>query len=151
MLQVTPWGWSTTSCTRMKPGRTLLSVSRDSTSPKTTFLSGFSVCLLYTKGKHQKNTNIVDIGQQNTNLRCSPIQIDRILLCLKLIYEYWYIKYISNTIHRLVEWIELLTALGADQIFLYQLDVHPNITKVHVHLYDIKVLHLCLYISQFCH
>jgi len=31
---------------------------------------------------------------------------------------------------RLVEWIELLTTLGADKIFLYQLEVHPNITKV---------------------
>ena len=30
--------------------------------------------------KTLKNTNIVDVGQQNTNLRCSPIQIDRILL-----------------------------------------------------------------------
>jgi len=31
---------------------------------------------------------------------------------------------------RLVEWIELLNLLGADKIFMYQLQVHPNITKV---------------------
>ena len=31
---------------------------------------------------------------------------------------------------RLTEWIELLTTLGADKIFLYNLEVHPNITKV---------------------
>jgi len=31
---------------------------------------------------------------------------------------------------RLVEWIELLGLLGADKIFLYQLEVHPNISKV---------------------
>lgn len=31
---------------------------------------------------------------------------------------------------RLVEWIELLNLLGVDQIFFYQLQVHPNITKV---------------------
>ena len=31
---------------------------------------------------------------------------------------------------RLVEWIELLTLLGADKIFLYELEVHPNISKV---------------------
>lgn len=31
---------------------------------------------------------------------------------------------------RLVEWIELLRALGADKIFFYQLQVHPNISKV---------------------
>lgn len=31
---------------------------------------------------------------------------------------------------RLVEWIELLHALGADKIFFYQLQVHPNISKV---------------------
>jgi len=31
---------------------------------------------------------------------------------------------------KLVEWIELLSALGADKIFFYNLDVHPNITKV---------------------
>ncbi|ENN71839.1 hypothetical protein YQE_11458, partial [Dendroctonus ponderosae] len=31
---------------------------------------------------------------------------------------------------RLVEWIELLNLLGADKVFLYQLQVHPNITKI---------------------
>lgn len=31
---------------------------------------------------------------------------------------------------RLVEWIELVRHLGADKIFLYELEVHPNITKV---------------------
>ncbi|XP_043486161.1 LOW QUALITY PROTEIN: uncharacterized protein LOC122513754 [Polistes fuscatus] len=31
---------------------------------------------------------------------------------------------------RLVEWIELITLLGADKIFFYELQVHPNITKV---------------------
>jgi len=31
---------------------------------------------------------------------------------------------------RLTEWIEVLAALGADKIFLYNLEVHPNITKV---------------------
>lgn len=31
---------------------------------------------------------------------------------------------------RLVEWIELLRLLGADKVFFYQLQVHPNISKV---------------------
>ena len=31
---------------------------------------------------------------------------------------------------RLVEWFELLAALGAEKIFLYNLEVHPNVTKV---------------------
>lgn len=31
---------------------------------------------------------------------------------------------------RLVEWIELLRLLGAQKIFLYELEIHPNITKV---------------------
>ncbi|XP_063833266.1 uncharacterized protein LOC135082401, partial [Ostrinia nubilalis] len=31
---------------------------------------------------------------------------------------------------RLVEWIELVRLLGADKIFFYELQVHPNITKV---------------------
>jgi len=31
---------------------------------------------------------------------------------------------------RLVEWIELLSILGADKVFFYELQVHPNITKV---------------------
>lgn len=31
---------------------------------------------------------------------------------------------------RLVEWIELIGLLGADKIFFYQLQVHPNVTKV---------------------
>lgn len=31
---------------------------------------------------------------------------------------------------RLVEWLELLRALGFGRVFLYVTDVHPNITKV---------------------
>ncbi|XP_015518279.1 uncharacterized protein [Neodiprion pinetum] len=31
---------------------------------------------------------------------------------------------------RLVEWIEMITLLGADKIFFYELQVHPNISKV---------------------
>ncbi|RWS21898.1 Glycosyltransferase-like protein, partial [Leptotrombidium deliense] len=31
---------------------------------------------------------------------------------------------------RLVEWIEAVIALGAKKIFLYELDIHPNIAKV---------------------
>lgn len=31
---------------------------------------------------------------------------------------------------RLVEWIELLGLLGADKIYFYELQVHPNITKI---------------------
>ncbi|XP_015600282.1 uncharacterized protein LOC107270104 [Cephus cinctus] len=34
---------------------------------------------------------------------------------------------------RLVEWIELISLLGADKIFFYELQVHPNITKVLEH------------------
>ena len=33
---------------------------------------------------------------------------------------------------RMVEWIEVLRALGADKIFLYNYEVHPNVTKVSV-------------------
>ena len=33
---------------------------------------------------------------------------------------------------KLVEWIEISRALGAAKIFLYQLDVHPNIAKVRI-------------------
>ncbi|XP_011305959.1 uncharacterized protein [Fopius arisanus] len=31
---------------------------------------------------------------------------------------------------RLIEWIELIGILGADKIYFYQLQVHPNVTKV---------------------
>ena len=34
---------------------------------------------------------------------------------------------------RLVEWLELLSILGVDKIFLYNLAVHPNVTKVLSH------------------
>ena len=34
---------------------------------------------------------------------------------------------------RLTEWLEVLGSLGADKIFLYNLEVHPNITKVSLH------------------
>ena len=35
---------------------------------------------------------------------------------------------------RMVEWLEVLKALGADKIFLYNLDVHPNVRKVLIHV-----------------
>ena len=31
---------------------------------------------------------------------------------------------------RLMEWIELLSELGADKVYFYKLKVHPNINKV---------------------
>ena len=34
---------------------------------------------------------------------------------------------------RLVEWIEVLKALGAAKVFLYSLDVHPNVRRVVEH------------------
>lgn len=40
---------------------------------------------------------------------------------------------------RLVEWIELLHILGADKIYFYKLNVHPNISKVLDH-YEAKGL-----------
>ena len=35
---------------------------------------------------------------------------------------------------RMVEWLEGLKALVADKIFLYDLDVHPNVRKVLIHI-----------------
>ncbi|QQP41199.1 Putative LOC100164358 [Caligus rogercresseyi] len=37
---------------------------------------------------------------------------------------------------RLVEWIETLHTLGADKVFLYNLEIHPNVTKVLNHYVD---------------
>ena len=34
---------------------------------------------------------------------------------------------------RLIEWIELLSILGADKVFFYQLEIHPNVSKVIEH------------------
>ena len=36
---------------------------------------------------------------------------------------------------RIVEWLEVLSSLGADKVFLYELEVHPNVTKV-LHYYE---------------
>ncbi len=38
---------------------------------------------------------------------------------------------------RLSEWIETLSALGAEKVFLYKLDVHPNVTKVLEYYHDV--------------
>ena len=40
---------------------------------------------------------------------------------------------------RMVEWLEVLKALGADKIFLYNLDVHPNVKKVLIHVNYIDI------------
>ncbi|KAK0167529.1 hypothetical protein PV327_004916 [Microctonus hyperodae] len=39
---------------------------------------------------------------------------------------------------RLIEWIELLGILGADKIFFYNLQVHPNVTKVLNHYRELN-------------
>ncbi|KAK7021977.1 hypothetical protein SK128_006311 [Halocaridina rubra] len=38
---------------------------------------------------------------------------------------------------RITEWLELLFILGAHKVFLYDLDVHPNVSKV-IHYYEEK-------------
>lgn len=43
---------------------------------------------------------------------------------------------------RLIEWIELLNILGADKIFFYNLQVHPNVTKVLDHYERIGKVHV---------
>ena len=52
-----------------------------------------------------------------------PSGLFMILICL--------MKFIElRRLARLVEWVEVLTALGAEKIFVYNLEVHPNMTKV---------------------
>ncbi|KAK1130932.1 hypothetical protein K0M31_017237 [Melipona bicolor] len=43
---------------------------------------------------------------------------------------------------RLVEWIELISLLGADKIFFYQLQVHPNVTKILNHYQRLGMVHV---------
>ena len=43
---------------------------------------------------------------------------------------------------RLIEWIELLGLLGADKIFFYELQVHPNVTKVLKHYQNLDRIHV---------
>lgn len=43
---------------------------------------------------------------------------------------------------RLVEWIELLGLLGADKIFFYELQIHPNISKVLKHYEQMGQIHV---------
>ncbi|XP_043482475.1 uncharacterized protein LOC122511359 isoform X1 [Leptopilina heterotoma] len=43
---------------------------------------------------------------------------------------------------RLVEWIELIGLLGADKIFFYELQVHPNVTKVLNHYQKLGKVHV---------
>ena len=43
---------------------------------------------------------------------------------------------------RLVEWIELIGLLGADKIFFYELQVHPNVSKVLQHYERLGRVHV---------
>lgn len=43
---------------------------------------------------------------------------------------------------RLVEWIELIGLLGADKIFFYELQVHPNISKVLQYYEQLGKIHI---------
>ncbi|EFN64497.1 hypothetical protein EAG_01835 [Camponotus floridanus] len=43
---------------------------------------------------------------------------------------------------RLVEWIELISLLGADKIYFYELQVHPNVTKVLQHYQRLDMVHV---------
>lgn len=54
-----------------------------------------------------------------------PIKKERFAVCVKgldFLYE--------DLSIRLIEWLELLRLLGASKVFLYDLEVHPNISKV---------------------
>lgn len=54
-----------------------------------------------------------------------PVKREKFAVCVKgldFLYE--------DLSVRLVEWLELLRLLGASKIFLYDLEVHPNISKV---------------------
>jgi hypothetical protein len=62
------------------------------------------------------------------NLRVVNKRLDKIkdfAVCVKGL-DYLY----EDLSVRLIEWIELLNILGADKIFFYNLETHPNITKV---------------------
>jgi hypothetical protein len=50
------------------------------------------------------------------------LRLKKILLFAYLLYE--------DLSVRLVQWIELLRILGTKKVFLYELEAHPNITKV---------------------
>lgn len=43
---------------------------------------------------------------------------------------------------RLIEWIELISLLGADKIYFYELQVHPNVTKVLQHYQGLGRVHV---------
>ncbi|XP_012220874.2 uncharacterized protein [Linepithema humile] len=43
---------------------------------------------------------------------------------------------------RLIEWIELIHLLGADKIYFYELQVHPNVTKVLRHYQRLGMVHV---------
>lgn len=43
---------------------------------------------------------------------------------------------------RLVEWLELLKILGAHKVYMYQLEIHPNITKVLNHYENLGLVEL---------
>ena len=46
---------------------------------------------------------------------------------------------------QIVEWIEILRSLGVD-VFIYHYDVHPNISKVSINIFDIFFIYI--YISK---
>ena len=54
-----------------------------------------------------------------------PEEKKKFAVCVKFLHG----PHTDNSV-RMAEWIELLHALGADKIFLYDLGVHPNVTKV---------------------
>lgn len=70
------------------------------------------------------------------NLRVSnavPEKKGKFAVCVKGL------DFLNDLSVRLVEWIELLGLLGAEKIFFYQLEVHPNISKVN-HISSISTL-----------
>jgi len=91
-------------------------------------------CMLPTHGVHRNKVPIsVSMTEKGcepatNNLRVNhdvPAKKGRFAVCVKGL------DFLQQDLSvRLVEWIELLGLLGADKIFLYELEVHPNISKV---------------------
>ena len=81
-------------------------------------------------GKVPASVSVVEKPCQaaNNNLRVlfdKPVEKQGFAVCVKGL------DFLHQDLSvRLIEWIELLGALGASKIFLYEFAVHPNMTKV---------------------
>uniref|UniRef100_T1IJ88 Glycosyltransferase family 92 protein n=1 Tax=Strigamia maritima TaxID=126957 RepID=T1IJ88_STRMM len=95
-----------------------------------------SVSLVDRPCDNANNNVLVVVGKERKQESTNNTEL-KFAVCVKGLNFYF-----DDVSVRLIEWLELLRAVGAHKVFLYDLAVHPNVTKVLKYYEDQNFVHV---------